>query len=132
MREKSSRTSFGGPNRGAVWLALFAIALRALVPAGWIPGDFSQGIPLVICTAAGAVTLPVDIDGHPIKAPAQDSAGENGCVFAAAAPLALSARPALPAPFSRSGRAKSDPDQRGPAPPQDFQLPQSRAPPVFS
>ena len=72
----------------AVWLALTAIALRALIPVGWMPGSdhAAHGAPLVICTASGVQTVYPDSGGHaPIPA---KPAHHNICPFAGAGPLA--------------------------------------------
>jgi hypothetical protein len=132
MRGKSSRTVFGPSRHGAVWLALLAIALRALVPAGWIPGDLSQGIPFVICTTDGLVTFPFDIDGRPPPKHDGKSAGDSGCVFAAAAPLAMPARAALPTPPSSVAHAGSLPEEQAVASLLTFDRPLVRGPPLFS
>ncbi len=77
-------------------LALAAMVLRALIPAGWMPSPAGQGETLVICTAAGLQTLspPDDPAPHddPADAPAPPHKG-TPCVFAAVA--AFSAPPAV-------------------------------------
>jgi hypothetical protein len=62
--------------RGGLHLALVAMMLRALLPAGWMPtGDIAQ--PLVICTAA----LAAQHDKTPTHDPAKMQ--EHGvCPFA--------------------------------------------------
>jgi hypothetical protein len=122
-------TKLSALRRAGVWLALAAMILRAALPAGWMPGTAS-GIPLVICTAAGAVTLPFDIDGRPLSP--QSTHDTAPCVFAAAPPLATpattpailppswhTAYAALPEPVQSSGRL-------------DLRVAQPRAPPTFS
>jgi hypothetical protein len=75
-------------------LALVAMLLRALLPAGWMPQDAAKtGSPFVICTMSGPV--------HPAPAHQPDpDRAKAPCVFAAAAhlspPLAAGALP-LPA-----------------------------------
>jgi hypothetical protein len=121
-----------GVRRRAAWFALLAILLRAFIPAGWIPGDFSAGIPLVICTANGAVTLPFDIAGKPLPAHGQDSLRDAHCVFAAAASLAMPALPPQPSPPSSRPHTRSIPEQQRTGPPSIFDRPPARAPPLFS
>jgi hypothetical protein len=78
----------------AVTLALGAMLLRAILPAGWMPNV--SGAPLVICS----------IDGVHHGAPAQDplkgsQQDEHACPFAMAAHLAPPQFPAVVlAPFS--------------------------------
>jgi len=66
----------------AVHIALLAMLLRAVVPAGWMPAAIASAdaSPLVICT----------VDG-PLHAPAKPShdhdRAASPCVFASVAPL---------------------------------------------
>jgi hypothetical protein len=71
-------------------LALTAMLLRALLPAGWMPNpDGLAGAPLVICSMSGAQHAhPATNRGH---AP-QDNSGKI-CPFAAAAHLAPALQP---------------------------------------
>jgi hypothetical protein len=71
-------------SRSATLLLLTAFLLRALVPAGWMPGS-ALGTPVVICTAAGAQTILLDSHGKPAKP--EQRLGEP-CLFAAFAALA--------------------------------------------
>lgn len=84
----------------AIHLALAAMVLRALLPAGWMPGA-SSGAPLVVCTMNGPEQIVLGADGKPLKhQPSQDDARHHEmCPFAVAAPLAtpsIAAEPALP------------------------------------
>jgi hypothetical protein len=70
----------------AIHLALAAMLLRALMPAGWMANaDAAAGSPLVICTING----PVPAEPHKHKA----DAGGDICPFAAAAQLADTGKP---------------------------------------
>lgn len=82
----------------AVHLALAAMVLRALLPAGWMPGA-SAGTPLVVCTMNGLEQIVLGADGKPLKhQPSQDGALHHEmCPFAAAAHLASPSAPAEPA-----------------------------------
>lgn len=82
----------------AAHLALAAMVLRALLPAGWMPGA-SAGTPLVVCTMNGPEWIVLGADGKPLKhQPAQDDARHHEmCPFAAAASLATPSAPAEPA-----------------------------------
>lgn len=82
----------------AIHLALAAMVLRALLPAGWMPGA-SAGTPLVVCTMNGPEQIILGADGKPLKhQPSQDDARHHEmCPFAAAAQLASPSMPAEPA-----------------------------------
>ena len=73
----------------AVYVALAAMMLRALLPAGWMPG-VNAGTPLVVCTMNGPVSLALGPDGKPLKhQPSQDDARHHEmCPFAGAPNLA--------------------------------------------
>lgn len=76
---------------GLVQLALLAMVLRALIPAGWMPAQAGQGTGLVICTGQGLVTIQVGPDGKPLPAHPGDqdqTHHHDVCPFAAAAHLA--------------------------------------------
>ncbi|MBL8544293.1 MAG: hypothetical protein JNJ63_10855 [Hyphomonadaceae bacterium] len=91
-----------------VWalLALVAISVRALVPAGYMlaPSAQAGGMAVTICTAQGAVDVVLDPAGgeHKQKNDSQQRSADAPCVFAGAAPLAAPdaaialAAPALP------------------------------------
>jgi hypothetical protein len=66
----------------AVHLALAAMALHALVPAGWMPSA-SAAAPLVICTMHGPLVLPQDLQKHKKNS----SRAHDICPFAAAPSL---------------------------------------------
>jgi len=97
----------------AFHLALGAILLRALLPAGWMPSAES-GAPLTICTLNGPVQLAPDQPG-PAKAAHRDacpfwtasSLGQTAAAPALAPPspaaptLFQSTRPPLAAPIAR-------------------------------
>lgn len=74
----------------AVMLALTAMLLRALLPAGFMPGVAAGGSSIVVCTMDGLVRIALDADGKPVKKqPAQDDAHHQQlCPFAAAVQLA--------------------------------------------
>jgi hypothetical protein len=68
----------------ALHVALVAMLLRALLPAGWMPAAISSAnaSPFVICTVDGPVA-----PAKPSHAPEHNRNGTALCVFAAAAPL---------------------------------------------
>jgi Protein of unknown function (DUF2946) len=114
--------------RAAVHLALIALMLRALLPAGWMPDPGgANGAPLVICTMDGPLKA-LDAEGKPIR---HDPRDHEACPFAAAAHLAPPAEPAsLALPASAAGPAAA-PVQPVPVTARAPYQPQSpRAPPV--
>ena len=111
----------------AVHVALVAMLLRALLPAGWMPAAITSAdaSPFVICTVDGPLHAPVK------HAPAHDRAG-TPCIFAAAAhlasPLALAATPLTVAAWRRiefAPRIEAVSHARA------FRLNAPRAPPAF-
>jgi hypothetical protein len=66
----------------ALSLALCAMLLRALLPAGWMPNPAAEGSPFVVCSVDGA-----HVPGKPAGDPAQER-GHAPCAFAAVAHLA--------------------------------------------
>ena len=77
-------------NKAAVHLALVAMLLRALLPAGWMPSGATEqhASPIMLCPGMDrmAMPMPAGHDEHP--APQADHAKHGVCIFAAAAPLA--------------------------------------------
>ena len=66
-------------------LAMLALALRVLIPSGFMVADQQTGhggYPIVICTGHGALTLAPPGDN---KAPSPKSATHAPCAFAGAA-----------------------------------------------
>jgi hypothetical protein len=73
-------------NSQTSWLLAFvilALAIRMVVPAGWMP-SFADGRAMItICTGAGMVEAWVDADGKIHKEnPAKKGAGDQPCAFA--------------------------------------------------
>jgi len=83
----------------ALSLALSAMLLRALLPAGWMPAGEGDG-PLVICTGHGPVQTP----SGPIRGHTLPRGGAEICPFATAAHLST------PAPFMAPQPAGVRPD----------------------
>jgi len=95
----------------AVLLLLFALILRAGVPAGWMP-DASGAGPLVICTGAGPAVLQAHA-GHPPAAP-HSTTHHEACAFAGLGaapppPAQLIVAAAIASPLSLQGPALSPP-----------------------
>ena len=108
-------------------LAALALAVRLLVPAGFMPAG-AGGLQLTICTSAGMVTLPGRA-GHEPAAPAPD---KHPCAFTAlAAPPLGSDAPAmaLPHPLPMIGVAPTLRLVAAPGTP-DRLRPPLRAPPL--
>jgi hypothetical protein len=79
----------------AVHLALAAMVLRALLPAGWMPNVGHQSGPaLILCNLDGGPALSSD-HGTPSKHQPDGHGDQGACPFAAAPHLASAA--ALPA-----------------------------------
>ena len=124
---------------GVLWLALVALALRALVPAGYMPDAralHDGRLEVTFCSAAGAlpglsVPFPADDGG---KA-GHDTAGTGAqCPFGLLAHVAPAPAPALtPLLLAPAGQAPSSPAPRA-LPIQPAQGPPlgSRAPPILA
>jgi hypothetical protein len=73
-------------------LLLFAFALRAVIPAGYMP-DFSGAsgslLNIVICSADGSKTISVDGAGHPVQSQHQTAKFGHPCAFSGLAALGL-------------------------------------------
>lgn len=71
----------------AIYIALAAMMLRALLPIGWMPNTAgAQGTPIMLCTIDGPVHILIGSNGQPIKqkpAPA-DGHHHDVCPFGAA------------------------------------------------
>jgi len=110
-----------------VHLALVAMLLRALLPAGWMPAAISSAdaSPFVICTVDGPLHAPAK------HAPAQDHAG-TPCIFAAAAHLSSPvAHPGAPLCIAEWGRIDLAPRIEVALQPPHWRLNAPRAPPAF-
>ena len=79
-----------------VVLALLALVLRAVLPAGWMPVQADGSVSLVLCSGSGTQAVEVDLG----KAPVDHSPdGAQPCGFAATGSPLLNADPGpLPAP----------------------------------
>ena len=68
-------------NRIALTLLGLALALRVLVPAGWMPAAEGRGFAITMCSGSGMEPAWVDAEGKVHKqAPAQG--GDSHCAFA--------------------------------------------------
>jgi hypothetical protein len=80
--------------------ALVAVAIRSVVPVGWMPGTSAEGTPIVLCTAQGLVEVFLDDDGKPIDSSKSHEATQHEapCIFAASAHFTSPPLPAGLAP----------------------------------
>jgi len=117
-----------GFRRAAMHFALVAMLLRALLPAGWMPGEAANGQSLLVICSVAAPAGHAHRDQH--QAPAGQHAHEE-CPFAAAphvAPPALAEAFALPATFARFANPPASRDAIAAASSHRPQAP--RAPPL--
>jgi hypothetical protein len=107
----------------ALHLALAAMVLRALLPAGWMPGS-TAGAPLVVCSVHGAE--------HNPSRPREPSDREHTlCPFAAAVQIAVDAT-AIALPMPQSGIRIAPSPLRHPQSATTFPAYSSRAPPAHA
>ena len=68
------------------WLIAFvilALAVRMVIPAGWMPSFADSKMTITLCTSAGMVEAWVDADGKIHKeSPAKKGLGDQPCAFA--------------------------------------------------
>jgi hypothetical protein len=85
-------------------LMVFALAMRMIVPMGWMPSVVAGQTVITLCTGAGMVEAWVDADGKIHKqSPAKKAAGDQPCAFAglnAAADTPALDVASLPLPFA--------------------------------
>ena len=127
-------SSDGMRQRLFLWLAALALAVRVLVPAGYMPAD-GKGLQITLCTGDGMVTAWVDEQGNLHKGEkAPDGKGDHPCAFTGVAALAQADSPAdaleLPAlashvPSARITHAAPGRGLAAPPPPQT-------GPPLFA
>ena len=85
-----------GGLRGIVWLVLIAVAIRGLVPSGFMfAPDASGGFQIVICTGDGSKLVTLDETGNPIE-DHRDRDHSSTCIFCSSAPLMFAAFVAPP------------------------------------
>lgn len=110
-------------------LALFAFALKALVPAGYMIAP--ERFTVVLCGTMGAKTVTFDTHGDEAPAPHDTAQQDAHCVFAALSAPALAAESAaIAAPRARYAASAAPPFYVRPAaPPTGPPLP-ARGPPT--
>ena len=88
----------------ALMLACMAIALRVLIPQGYMaaPAASSGSLPIMLCTAQGVRAVSIDAAGHIVDAPAEapgDPAGgpptDPHCAFSGLGVAFMAEAPAL-------------------------------------
>jgi hypothetical protein len=85
-------------------IMVLALAVRMIIPTGWMPSMIAGKATITLCTGAGMVEVWVDADGKIHKdSPAKKSANDQPCAFAGLSAAAdassyteLSLEPALP------------------------------------
>jgi hypothetical protein len=131
-----SNSLFAGASRSrqfAVWVSLFAIALRAMVPVGWMPST-AEGKNIVICTAQGLgeFFVPADENSDGTQEHQEETRDPGPCVFAATTHFFAPSVPAIPHPGDFSFSALSPIATQFLLAAAQIRLPQTRAPPVLS
>jgi len=116
-------------------LALAAMVLRALLPAGWMPNPAaSLTVPLVICTMNGPVRTLVTLAEKPLDphAPRHDDGRQPSvCPFAAAVQLAVPTSAATLVPSQATAMLAARPlAPRAARLLTRYSLPSPRAPPA--
>lgn len=92
--------------RIALTLLGLALALRVLVPAGWMPANEGRGFAITLCSGSAMHTAWVDAEGKVHKqAPAQG--GDQHCAFAGLGTPMLGSD--FPAPVLQPARADAAP-----------------------
>ena len=98
----------GWSGRIAPLLIALALAVRVLVPSGWMP-DQARGFAITLCTGAGAETAWIDADGN-IHKKAPATAPDHLCAFAGVAAPMLGGDPPVsivaPAPVAVAARVQ--------------------------
>lgn len=75
-------------------LLILLLALRCLVPAGFMLQQTGDGMSIVICTASGPQLLPLDDEGQPTDHD-QQTPGHTLCAYAPAGAVASADAPPL-------------------------------------
>lgn len=70
-------------SRFVLLLMLVAMAIRGVIPAGYMPDAGHQGrlFQITICTINGPQSVTLDDRMHPVDHPAQKQAHKSGCAF---------------------------------------------------
>lgn len=114
----------------AMLVVALALAVRALVPAGYMTGSSSTGLTIELCSGVAGKTVTIAIPADPSRNDHGKTQADSPCAFSAlglaAGPavdpiqlaiaiafiLAIGLRPAVPAPPAR--RTQLRPPLRGP------------------
>ena len=112
----------------AVQVALLAMLLRAVLPAGWMPAAITSAdaSPFVICTMDGP------LHSEPAKPSHDHDRATSPCVFASAAPLSSpDITIAAPAPMGLASQIAFAPPRETIIAAPHFRPNAARAPPAF-
>ena len=75
---------------------LFALFMRAVIPAGYMPEQQSTGWVISLCSGQGVKMVIVDHDGQPVEQDTNSDGAQSACIFTnLAAPALLAAPPVL-------------------------------------
>lgn len=108
-------------SRLAITMAMLAVMIRVLIPAGFMvaTGSEAGGSRIVICSPQGAVEVLIDSSGNRVKPPAEDhgksKVGEHPCAFATVATATLTSDLVIGAEaavYSDLASASASPAQR--------------------
>lgn len=100
MNIRGGGITIGGLKRWLAHLLLLAVAVRALIPIGYMPDFAAAGdgvFKVVICSGMGAKQVALDADGKPLPDQQASNDGQP-CAFAGVAVVALPILDALPLP----------------------------------
>ncbi|MFP5454218.1 hypothetical protein [Rhizorhabdus sp.] len=67
--------------QAALGLAMLALFMRVLVPAGWMPASAERGFSIILCTGQGAMSAWIDEKGELHQGKPGDDRASHPCVF---------------------------------------------------
>lgn len=122
-----------GLNRGMQHLAVLAVLLWALLPAGLMPvPSGAGGLTFALCTGQGPVMVAVGADGKPMPMPQRSGHEKQPCPYAAALSVTDGTASLLPLPLSFVlTHAEPVPTALAPIAKIAFAQPIPRGPPAF-
>ncbi|MGC6328599.1 hypothetical protein [Rhizorhabdus sp. FW153] len=68
--------------QAALGLAMLALFMRVLIPAGWMPASAERGFSIILCTGQGAMSAWIDEKGELHEGKPGDDRASHPCVFA--------------------------------------------------
>jgi len=89
-------SSLIGRQAALLLAVLFALFMRAVIPAGYMPEQQSTGWVISLCSGQGVKMVIVDHDGQPVEQDTNSDGAQSACIFTnLAAPALLAAPPVL-------------------------------------